>query len=81
MNSESLLRRILAGDLPYAKLWVICVILRGASWDKMSPEQRELAFHAKQAASDCLNTFLGSPAYRCEILCVHLMIAITYSPQ
>ncbi|SRR5258707_10620157 len=64
MNTESLLRKILAGDLPYAKLWLICVILRGASWDKMSYEQRELAFQAKEAASDCLNTFLGSPAYR-----------------
>lgn len=64
MDSESLLRKILAGDLYYAKLWLICVVLRGVSWDKMAFEQRELAFQAKEAASECLNTFLGSPAYR-----------------
>ncbi|KAF8332612.1 uncharacterized protein EI90DRAFT_3145331 [Cantharellus anzutake] len=67
MDPESLLRKILAGDLHYAKLWLICVILRGASWDKMSYEQRDLAFQAKEAASDCLNTFLGSPAYRAAL--------------
>ena len=64
MDSEALMRKILAGDLHYAKLWLICVVLRGASWDKMSFEQRELAFQAKNAATDVLNTFLGSSAYR-----------------
>jgi len=67
MDSEALLRKILAGDLHYAKLWLICVVLRGVSWDKMAFEQRELAFQAKEAASDCLNTFLGSPAYRAAL--------------
>jgi len=64
MDSEALMRKILAGDLHYAKLWLICVVLRGASWDKMSFEQRELALQAKGAATDVLNTFLGSSAYR-----------------
>jgi len=58
------MRKILAGDLHYAKLWLICVVLRGASWDKMSFEQRELALQARGAATDVLNTFLGSSAYR-----------------
>ena len=70
MDSDALLRKILAGDLHYAKLWLICVVLRGVSWDKMAFEQRELAFQAKEAASDCLNTFLGSPAYRYRTSCL-----------
>jgi hypothetical protein len=61
---EHLLRRILAADWHYAKLWLICIVLRGVSWDKMSFEQRELAFQAKDAASDCLKTFLDSVEYR-----------------
>lgn len=65
MDDESLLRKILSGELYYAKLWLVCVALRGASWDKMPFEQRELAFQAKEAASSCLATFLNSPAYRC----------------
>lgn len=64
MDEESLLRKILAGELNYAKLWVICVALRGVSWDKMPFEQRELAFQAKDAASNCLSIFLCSTAYR-----------------
>jgi hypothetical protein len=64
MDEESLLRKMLAGELHYAKLWLVCVALRGVSWDKMPFEQRELAFQAKDAASNCLSIFLGSPAYR-----------------
>lgn len=64
MDEESLLRKILSGELYYAKLWLVCVALRGASWDKMPFEQRELAFQAKEAASNCLSVFLNSPAYR-----------------
>ncbi|KAF8590908.1 hypothetical protein K439DRAFT_1116990 [Ramaria rubella] len=67
MDDESLLRKILSGELYYAKLWLVCVALRGASWDKMPFEQRELAFQAKEAASNCLSTFLGSPAYRAAL--------------
>ncbi|KAI0000426.1 hypothetical protein BJV77DRAFT_1058039 [Russula vinacea] len=36
MDEDSLL-------LHYAKLWLVCVALRGVSWDKMPFEQRELA--------------------------------------
>jgi hypothetical protein len=65
MDQESLLRKILAGELHYAKLWVVCVALRGVAWDKMPFEQRELAFQAKDAASNCLAIFLNSSEYRC----------------
>ncbi len=65
IDQESLLRKILAGELHYAKLWVVCVALRGVAWDKMPFEQRELAFQAKESASNCLDIFLNSPEYRC----------------
>ena len=64
MDDEALLRKILAGELHYAKLWLVCVALRGVSWDKMPFEQRELAFQAKDAAFTCLSVFLNSQAYR-----------------
>ncbi|KAG9103475.1 hypothetical protein FRC06_010583 [Ceratobasidium sp. 370] len=67
MDEESLLRKILSGELYYAKLWLVCVALRGVSWDKMPFEQRELAFQAKEAATSCLATFLNSPAYRAAL--------------
>jgi len=64
MDESSLLRKILAGELHYAKLWLVCVALRGVAWDKMPFEQRELAFQAKDAAVNCLSIFLTSPEYR-----------------
>ena len=64
MDEDSLLRKMLAAELHYAKLWLVCVALRGVSWDKMPFEQRELAFQAKDAAMNCLNVFLHSHAYR-----------------
>ncbi len=67
MDDDALLRKILIGDLFHAKLWLVCVALRGVSWDKMPFDQRELAFQAKEAASDCLLTFLNSPAYRAAL--------------
>ncbi|EKM80953.1 hypothetical protein AGABI1DRAFT_71600 [Agaricus bisporus var. burnettii JB137-S8] len=67
MDQESLLRKILAGELHYAKLWVVCVALRGVAWDKMPFEQRELAFQAKDAASNCLTIFLNSSEYRAAL--------------
>jgi len=67
MDGDALLRKILIGDLYYAKLWLVSVALRGVSWDKMPFDQRELAFQAKEAASDCLLTFLDSPAYRAAL--------------
>lgn len=67
MDEESLLRKILSGELYYAKLWLVCVALRGVSWDKMPFEQRELAFQAKEAATNCLATFLNSPSYRAAL--------------
>ncbi|PSS37802.1 hypothetical protein PHLCEN_2v270 [Hermanssonia centrifuga] len=63
MDDEALPRKILAGELYYAKLWLVCVALRGVSWDKMPFEQRELAFQAKDAASNCLSNLLNSPTY------------------
>lgn len=70
MDEESLPRKILVGELHYAKLWLVCVALRGVSWDKMPFEQRELAFQAKDAASNCISNLLDSPAYRCVISCL-----------
>lgn len=67
MDEDALLRKILIGELYYAKLWLVCVALRGAAWDKMPFEQRELAFQAKEAASNCLATFLNSQAYRAAL--------------
>lgn len=67
MDGDSLLRKILAGELHYAKLWLVCVALRGVSWDKMPFEQRELAFQAKDAATNCLSTFLNSSEYRAAL--------------
>ena len=67
MDEESLPRKILAGELYYAKLWLVCVALRGVSWDKMPFEQRELAFQAKDAASACLANLLDSPTYRAAL--------------
>jgi hypothetical protein len=64
LDEESLPRKILAGELHYAKLWLLCVALRGVSWDKMPFEQRELAFQAKDAASNCLSNLLNSHTYR-----------------
>jgi len=67
MDEEALMRKILEGELHYAKLWLVCVALRGVSWDKMPFEQRELAFQAKDAAFNCLSIFLNSPAYRAAL--------------
>ena len=67
MDEDSLLVKILAGELHYAKLWLVCVALRGVSWDKMPFEQRELAFQAKDAAINCLTIFLGSQDYRAAL--------------
>ena len=67
MDDEALPRKILAGELYYAKLWLVCVALRGVSWDKMPFEQRELAFQAKDAASACLSNLLNSPTYRAAL--------------
>ena len=64
---DALLRKILVGDLYYAKIWLVCVALWGASWDKMPFDQRELAFRAKEAALRCLATLLTSPAYRAAL--------------
>lgn len=67
MDENALMRKILLGELQFAKVWLVCVALRGVSWDKMPFEQRELAFQAKEAASDCLATFLQSPEYRAAL--------------
>ena len=64
MDQDSLLRKVLAGELHYAKLWLVCVALRGVAWDKMPFDQREIAFQAKDAASNCLSIFLSSSEYR-----------------
>jgi hypothetical protein len=67
LDESSLLRKVLLGELHYAKLWLVCVALRGVSWDKMPFEQRELAFQAKDAAVQCLTIFLTCSEYRYAI--------------
>lgn len=64
MDQEALLRKILACDLHYTKMWLVCISLRGVVWDKMPCEQRELAFQAKDAAMRVLSIFLTSAEYR-----------------
>lgn len=64
MNPDSLLLKLLAGEHQYAKLWLVCLALRGVAWDKMPFDQRELAFEGKDAASNCLTIFLTSSEYR-----------------
>lgn len=78
MDDEALPRKILVGELHYAKLWLVCVALRGVSWDKMPFEQRELAFQAKDAASNCLSNLLDSPTYRAALrYAVHDTLVMT----
>lgn len=81
MDEESLLRRILVTELHYAKLWLVCVALRGVSWEKMSFEQRELAFQAKDAAFNCLSVFLDSVEYRAALrYAVHdILVMLAFS--
>ncbi|KAG8999994.1 hypothetical protein FRB94_008806 [Tulasnella sp. JGI-2019a] len=67
MDEEALMRKILSVELMFAKVWLVCVALRGVAWDKMPFEQRELAFQAKEAASSCLATFLQSPEFRAAL--------------
>jgi hypothetical protein len=76
MDENSLLRKILAGELHYAKLWLVCVALRGVAWDKMPFEQRELAFQAKDAAFNCLSIFLTSSEYRWVCVCAQIALDI-----
>ncbi|KAI0283585.1 hypothetical protein BGY98DRAFT_1087731 [Russula aff. rugulosa BPL654] len=57
LHRPNLLVKILAGELHYAKLWLVC----------MPFEQRELAFQAKDAASNCIAIFLGSQDYRASL--------------
>lgn len=76
MDDEALPRKILAGELHYAKLWLVCVALRGVSWDKMPFEQRELAFQAKDAASNCISNLLNSPTYRYIIFMYDLRLVV-----
>ena len=67
MDEDALLRKILVGDLYYAKLWLVCVALRGVSWDKTPFDQRKLALRAKEAALHCPSTLLTSLAYRAAV--------------
>ena len=80
MDEDALPRKILAGELHYAKLWLVCVALRGTSWDKMPFEQRELAFQAKDAASACLSNLLNSPTYRSVLLVLSPSWMLMYIP-
>ncbi|BEJ18183.1 hypothetical protein CspHIS471_0704600 [Cutaneotrichosporon sp. HIS471] len=63
-EEDSVLMRLLEVELHYAQLWTVCAALRGCQWDKLRNEQRELAFHAKDAAMKCLQIYLYSHNFR-----------------
>ncbi|OWT40828.1 hypothetical protein C362_01041 [Cryptococcus neoformans Bt1] len=63
-DDESVVVKLLETERVYAELWTVCVALRGCSWDKLSLEQKELAFHAKDCAWRCLEIFLRSDNFR-----------------
>ncbi|GFZ43370.1 hypothetical protein JCM24511_01090 [Saitozyma sp. JCM 24511] len=69
-DEESVLVRLLEAELVYAQLWTVCVALRGCQWNKLPPDQRELAFQAKDAAMRCLEIFLKSANFRAHLKCV-----------
>ncbi|TXT04932.1 hypothetical protein VHUM_04015 [Vanrija humicola] len=66
-DEDSVLVRLLEADLVYAQLWTVCVALRGCQWDKLSDDQRELAFEAKDAALRCVQVFLHSKNLRSHL--------------
>ena len=57
---DSVLVKLLDAELYYAQLWTACVALRGCNWEKLSLDQRELAFQAKEAALSCLAAYKSS---------------------
>lgn len=68
-HTSSVLTHLLDVELGYAQLWTVCVALRGCQWDKLRPEQRELAFGAKDAALRCLEVYLRVPLFRDHLKC------------
>ncbi|WWC68319.1 uncharacterized protein I206_102244 [Kwoniella pini CBS 10737] len=63
-NDEDVLVKLLETELCYAQLWTVCVALRGVQWDKLAPDQRELAFQAKDSSFRCLEIFLRHENFR-----------------
>jgi hypothetical protein len=57
---DSVLVKLLDAELYYAQLWTACVALRGCNWERLSLDQRELAFQAKEAALSCLAAYKSS---------------------
>lgn len=78
-DEDSVLMRLLEVDLAHAELWTVCAALRGCQWDKVSfetddsrlcqlrPDQKELAFHAKDAAMKCIQIYLHSHNFRSHL--------------
>jgi hypothetical protein len=56
-DENSVLVKLLDAELYYAQLWTTCVALRGCNWERLTLDQRELAFQAKDAALKCLSTY------------------------
>ncbi|KLT45651.1 hypothetical protein CC85DRAFT_282270 [Cutaneotrichosporon oleaginosum] len=63
-DEDSVLMRLLEVELHYGQLWTVCVAFRGCQWDKLNNDQRDLAFHAKDAAMSCLQIYLHSHTFR-----------------
>lgn len=67
----------------HAQLWTVCVALRGAQWDSLAGDSRELAFQAKDAAQRCLEIYLRSQNFRRHLKCepcqrIGLMVVATH---
>ncbi|WVQ71277.1 hypothetical protein IAR50_000803 [Cryptococcus sp. DSM 104548] len=63
-DNESVLIKLMETERVYAEMWTVCVALRGCAWDKLSREQKDLAFYARDSAWRCLEIFLRAENFR-----------------
>ncbi|KAL7423562.1 hypothetical protein Q5752_001142 [Cryptotrichosporon argae] len=66
-HEDAVLVRLLEVDLAYAKLWIVCVALRGCHWQSLSEQQKQLVYQAKDASLRCLQIFLQSANFRAHL--------------
>lgn len=64
LTEESVLRKMLLADLHYAKLWVVCVALRGASWDRSEPIPSICKTGLADSVADIAFSYLSNSALR-----------------
>ncbi|ODN84061.1 hypothetical protein, variant [Cryptococcus amylolentus CBS 6039] len=63
-DDECVLIKLMETERVYAEMWTVCVALRGCAWDKLSKEQQDLAFYARDSAWRCLEIFLRVDNFR-----------------